>query len=101
MNGQAVPEAEQRSKMDAYVRDTGARSKQRKNEQHDDQQAEEMLNLLPQAFIWTNQGTSGKLTLLHFKPNPNFRPPDIEAKVFAAMEGDMAVDSGQLRIASL
>ena len=49
LNGQPVPEAEQRSKMDTYVRDTGARSKQRKNEQHDDQQAEELLNLLPQS----------------------------------------------------
>jgi len=101
MNGQPVPEAEQRRKMDNYVYDGGSRSKQRKNEQHDDQQAEEMLNLLPQAFIWTSQGASGKLTLLHFKPNPDFRPPDMEAKVFAAMEGDMAVDTGQLRIASL
>ena len=101
LNGQPVPEAEQQSKMDAYVRDTGARSKQRKNEQHDDQQAEELLNLLPQAFIWSNQGANGKLTLLHFKPNPDFHPPDIEARVFAAMEGDMAVDTEQLRIASL
>lgn len=101
LNGQPVPEPEQRRKIDSYLRDGGARSKQRKSEQHDDQQAEEMLNLLPQAFIWTNQGTKGNLALLHFTPNPNFRPPDLEAKVFAAMEGDMAVDTAQLRIASL
>ena len=101
MNGQPVPEPEQRRKMDAYLRDPSARSKTRKSEQHDDQQATEMLNLLPQAFIWTNQGTKGNLTLLHFKPNPNFKPPDLEARVFAAMEGDMAVDTNQLRIASL
>ena len=101
MNGQPVPEPEQRRKMDNYLSDPGARSKQRKSEQHDDQQAGEMLNLLPQAFIWTNQGTKGDLTLLHFKPNPNFRPPDLESKVFAAMEGDMGVDTRQLRIASL
>lgn len=101
MNGQPVPEPEQRSKIDAYLRDPSARSKTRKSEQHDDEQATELLNLLPQAFIWTHQGTKGNLTLLHFKPNPNFRPPDLEARVFAAMEGDMAVDTNQLRIASL
>ncbi|HEY3629215.1 MAG TPA: hypothetical protein VGL00_23195 [Terracidiphilus sp.] len=100
-NGQAVPEAEQRRRMDNYVGDTWARSKQRKSEQHDDQQAAEMLNLLPQAFNWTNQGTKGSLTLLHFTPNPDFRPPDLEARVFASMEGDMAVDTQQLRIASI
>jgi hypothetical protein len=101
LNGQPVPEPDQRRKMDNYLSDGGARSKQRKSEQHDDQQAEELLNLLPQAFIWTNQGTKDNLTLLHFKPNPDFHPPDLEAKVFAAMEGDMAVDTRQLRIASL
>lgn len=101
MNGQRVTKPEQRRKMDNYLHDWSARSKQRKSEQHDDQQATELLNMLPQAFIWTNQGTKGGLTLLHFKPNPQFRPPDLEARVFAAMEGDMAVDTKQLRIASL
>lgn len=101
MNGQPVPGPEQRRKMDNYLRDSSARSKQRKSEQHDDQQATEMLNLLPQAFIWTDQGTKGTLRILHFKPDPNFEPPDLEARVFAAMEGDMAVDTQQLRIASI
>jgi hypothetical protein len=101
INGQPVPEAEQRRKMDNYVNDSWARSKQRKGEQHDDQQATELLNLLPQAFVWTNQGAKGNWIMLHFKPDPQFRPPDLEAKVFASMEGDMAVDKDQLRIASL
>jgi hypothetical protein len=101
INGQPVPEPEQRRKMDNYMHDSWARSKQRKSEQHDDQQATELLNLLPRAFVWTREKTEGSLTILHFKPDPQFRPPDLEAKVFAAMEGDMAVDTGQHRIASL
>lgn len=101
LNGQPVPEPEQRRKMENYVNDSWTRSKQRKSEQHDDQQATELLNLLPQAFIWTNQGVKGNCTMLHFKPDPQFSPPDMEARVFAAMEGDMAVDTEQLRIASL
>jgi hypothetical protein len=101
LNGQLVPESEQRQKMDNFLHDWSARSRQRKSEQHDDQQAEELLNLLPQAFIWTDKGTNGNLRILHFTPDPQFRPPDFEAKVFSAMEGDMAVDIHQLRIASL
>src|SRR5215472_14116165 len=38
INGQPVPPAEQRHKMDSYLRDGSARSKQRKSEQHDDAQ---------------------------------------------------------------
>jgi hypothetical protein len=101
MNGQSVPEPEQRRKMDSYIHDSWTRSKQRKSEEHDDEQATEMLNMLPQAFLWTREGEKDKCTILHFKPNPQFRPPDFEAKVFAAMEGDMAVDNEQHRIASL
>lgn len=101
MNGKSVSQPEQRRRMDTYLHDGSTRSKQRKSEQHDDQQAEELLNMLPQAFIWTRQGTMGNLTILHFRPDPNFHPPDLEARVFAAMEGDMAVDTAQLRIASL
>lgn len=101
MNGQPVAPAEQRRKMDSFVRDPGTRLKQRKGEQHDDQQAEELLNLLPQAFLWTAMGKQGSNTVFHFRPDPQFRPPDFEAKVFSAMEGDMAVDTVQLRIVSL
>ncbi len=101
INGHPVPETDQRQKMDGYLSDFSARSKQRKSEQHDDAQATEMLQLLPDAFIWTNQGARGDVTLLHFRPNPQFRPPNLEGRVFAAMEGEMQVDSRQLRIVSL
>ena len=42
-NGQPVPESEQRRKMDAFLRDSWARSRQHKSEQHDDEQATELL----------------------------------------------------------
>jgi hypothetical protein len=87
--------------MDAFIRDPGSRSRQRKNEQHDDEQAAELLRLLPDAFIWTYQGQKDSDEVLHFRPDPQFRPPDLESKVFAAMEGDMLVDTRQLRIVSL
>lgn len=101
LNGQAVSSADQRQKMDAYLQDSSSRSRQRKNEQHDDEQAAELLRLLPDAFIWTHQGQSGGSEILHFRPNPQFHPPDLESRVFAAMEGDMLVDAKQHRIVSL
>lgn len=101
IDGRKLSDQEQRNRVDAFLRDGGAQAKQRKGEQHDDKQAEEMLKMLPQAFLWTVQGKQGNSTILHFKPNPDFDPPDIEARVFAAMEGDMAVDTVQHRIASL
>ena len=101
MDGRPVPPDEQRRKMDNFLGNWWARSKQRKSEQHDDKQAAELLELLPQAFVWSNDGIKGSNTVLHFKPDPQFHPPDLESRVFAAMEGDMAVDNQQHRIVSL
>lgn len=101
IDGQPLAPDEQRKRMETYLGDGSARARQRKGEQHDDKQAEEMLQMLPQAFVWTNQGEQGSKTVLHFRPDPNFHPPDLETRVFAAMEGDMAVDTRQHRIVSL
>ncbi|MGA7242561.1 MAG: hypothetical protein WBX19_05235, partial [Terracidiphilus sp.] len=68
---------------------------------HDDEQAAELLKILPDAFVWTMAGEKGSSLLLHFKPDPQFHPPDLEARVFAGMEGDMAIDREQHRIVSL
>jgi hypothetical protein len=100
-NGQPLPDEQQRQEMTAFINDPRAQNKQHKSSQHDDDQAAELLNILPDAFIWNIEGEKGSETLLHFKPDPQFHPPDIEARVFAAMEGDMAIDREQHRIVSL
>ena len=100
-NGQPLSEAQQQQEMKAFINDPRAQSKQRKGGQHDDEQAAELLKILPDAFIWTKTGESGSNTVFHFKPDPSFHAPDLEARVFAAMEGDMAIDREQYRIASL
>lgn len=100
-NGRTLNESEQRGRMEKFMQDPSAQEKQKKEGQHDDQQAEQMLKMLPAAFVWTVNGSKDNLVLLHFVPNPQFKPPTYEARVFAAMEGDMAVDKDQHRIASL
>ena len=100
-NGQTLPETEQRQETNGFMNDPRAQAKQHKSGQHDDQQAAELLTILPDAFIWTRVGEKGNGILLHFKPDPQFQPPDFEARVFAAMEGDMTIDRDQHRIVSL
>jgi hypothetical protein len=100
-DGQKLDPEQQEQRVNAYLDNPSLQAKQRKNEAHDDHQAEEMLELLPKAFLWTREGEKNGDVLLHFQPNPNFRPPDLESKVFAAMEGEMRVNLGAMRIASI
>jgi hypothetical protein len=99
--GQPLSQAAQRQTMDRFVHDSKERADQRKAGSHDDEQATEMLKLLPDGFVWTITGERDNETILHFKPKPDFRPPDRESRVIGAMEGEMAVDKTQHRIVSL
>ncbi len=100
-NGQALSDSQQRQEMNDFIHDSREQAKRRKSSQHDDEQAAELLKILPDAFVWSSEGEKGSDILLHFRPDPQFRPPDLEGRVFAAMEGDMAIDSNQHRIVSL
>ena len=75
------------------------------NEQKDSGRGDEMVRLLPDAFIYHYegmvQGPNGPCYRLTFKPNPNFRPPDREADVFAGMVGELWVDQKQERIVQI
>ncbi len=101
IDGRALTLDEQRSRMEKFFSDPDVLATQHKSEAHDDQQATEMLQMLPRAFVWTIEGQKGSSTILHFKPDPSFHPSNMESRVFAAMEGDMAVDTEQHRIVSL
>lgn len=100
-NGNPVSPQDQRKKIDDFIGDHAAQEKQREDAHHDDEQATALLTLLPDAFLWSRSGKRGGNTIFHFKPDPKYHPPTREAKVFAAMEGDLAVNNAQQRIASI
>lgn len=100
-NGLIFSKADQRNTINSYLEDSSAQAKAHKSNEHDDDQATQMLRMLPDAFVWTKVGEQGNDTVLRFRPNPNFNPPTWEARVFAAMAGEMKVDNTQHRIVSL
>ncbi len=100
-NGAKLSEDEQRQEIEKFVADEQGRSKQRKDNSHDDEQTEKMLRMLPTAFIWTQTARTGEATTLHFVPDPKYVAPTYEARVFAGMEGDITVDNEQFRIVAL
>jgi hypothetical protein len=74
-----------------FIHDPAAQQKQRQNGMHDDKSAIELLNLMPEAFVWTLESQTPDLYTLSYKPNPNFDPPDMEARVMGAMSGKLTV----------
>jgi hypothetical protein len=63
-------------------------------------QGRRLFKMLPDAFVFNYAGGDGNLVELSFRPNPNFHPPSLEARVFHDMEGEMWVDCKQERLAA-
>jgi hypothetical protein len=77
---------------------------QRKLQQASKKKAEQgarLFNILPDVFVFGYASRQGNLVTLTFRPNPNFQPPSLEARVFHVMQGEMTVDIKQERLAAL
>jgi hypothetical protein len=75
--------------------------RRRKDGAQDGKRAENMLRMLPDAFFWKLKSEHGDDMTFSFVPDPNFNPPTMESRVFAAMAGDLVVDKEQHRIKSI
>lgn len=77
----------------------------KKKEQADASRADEMVRLLPDAFIYHFESmdscSNGPCYRLSMKPNPGFNPPDREAEVYHGMAGDLWIDQKQERMVQL
>jgi hypothetical protein len=100
-NNHRLTETQQRQRTEAFLRDKAAQAKERKKQEEDIKQTVDLLKLLPVAFIWTTTGSQGDETTLHFQPDPHFHPPTVEARILAAVSGDLVVNASKLRIVNL
>jgi hypothetical protein len=63
-------------------------------------QGRRLFKMLSEAFVFNYAGGDENLAKLRFRPDPNFHPPSLEARVFHDMEGEMWVDCKQERLAA-
>jgi hypothetical protein len=76
-----------------------------KKEQEDGARGDEMVRMLPDAFLFTSdgmvEGPNGPCYRLKFRPDPAFTPPDREGEVYHGMVGELWVDQAQLRLVKI
>jgi len=103
-NGQPLTPAElekENARIQSFIHDPSQQAKQRRDSEQDDKRAEEMLRMLPDAFLWSVKEDTPEATTLSFVPNPSFNPPSMETRVFAAMAGKIVVSKPENRIQSI
>lgn len=109
IDGKPLP-PQQRAKEDArlqrLVSDPSAMAAKKKDEDADDKRSREMVQAMPDAFLYKYVGEEekqpwGKVEVLSFEPNPNFDPPNQETKVYRGMKGEMWIDLKDMRLAKI
>jgi hypothetical protein len=95
----------ERDRLDNLLANPELQAHRHKKEQEDSSRENEMVRLLPDAFIYTYRGIvdtpSGPAWRLEFTPNENFLPPDREAQLYHGMAGELWIDCAQKRMARL
>jgi hypothetical protein len=76
-------------------------AQQQKKEREDGDQAQQLLRMLPQAFLFEYKGTEGNIVRLRFTPNTKFHPATRPEQVFHHMEGTLLLDMQAKRLAAI
>jgi hypothetical protein len=97
----ATEAAAEDERVQRFIHDPEKLAKQRRDGVQDGKNAEELLRMLPDAFNWKVQSEDVQKITLHFEPNPNFSPPDMQGRVLGRMAGELVVDKGQNRIVTI
>jgi len=72
-----------------------------KQQDNDDKKMEELLRIIPEAFVFEDQGQEGESERIAFHPNPGFKPKTYEQRILHALDGIVFIDLLDKRIARL
>jgi hypothetical protein len=103
-NGQppnAEEQQQQEAKINSLVTDESARQKSRAAVEQDSHKAENLMKMLPNAFLYSYDGEQNGNIRLKFRPNPQFSPPSNAAKVFHNMQGVLLINKREKRLAGM
>jgi len=108
VNGQKPADTDLRkdkSRLDDLLADPGKQKHRKQQEDSDRARAFKVLRVLPDAFLYRDAGliatSSGYAERFVFVPNPAFKPPDLETEILTAMNGEIWIDPGKVRVVRL
>jgi hypothetical protein len=99
----AALDASQRKQDDArigrLVKDPRPLQKLKQAQTEDELKLQKLMSLMPRAFVYDYDGVEENLLRIKFRPNPDYDPPDYEARIVHSMAGTILVDTQRKRLA--
>jgi len=97
----AEERAAESNRLETLLRDNAQRQKLYRDYQGDEERIARIVALLPDGFLYKYDGVDGENIRLKYEPNPAFKPPTYEARVFHGMAGTVWINARQKRLARL
>ncbi len=92
---------EENDRQQRLLKSESGRHAIQKQREDDDKRMEELLRIIPEAFVFEDQGKEGESEKIAFHPNPEFTPKTYEQRILHALDGIVFVDLQEKRIARL
>ncbi len=94
----AEQQAEESKRLEALLHDSSQQQKLLRDYQGDEDRIARIVGLLPDGFVYQYDGVEGDDIRLKYEPNPDFKPPTYEARVFHGMAGTVWIDAREKRL---
>jgi hypothetical protein len=83
------------------MNDPNAREAMKKARGADERKVDDLLRVIPDAFLFQDQGKQGGLEKLGFSPNPTYKPKSYEETTLHAMSGTVLIDLQEKRLVEI
>lgn len=103
-DGLPLSKAEQQqedARLQSLLHNPGELQKAKEQFEKDDRRLKRLYAILPTAFLCDYDGEDGGNIRLRFRPNPAFKAPTYEARIFHALGGQIWIDPRQKRLVAI
>jgi hypothetical protein len=97
----SVQMKEENDRQQRLLKSQSGRHAIQKQQEDDNKKMEELLRIIPEAFVFEDQGKEGESEKIAFHPNPEFKPKTYEQRILHALDGIVLIDLHEKRIARL
>src|SRR5580704_5938015 len=104
VNGKELDEKQREAenqRIENLVKSKRELARQARRQREDAKHAEDLMKLIPNAFVFRLESRNNDQVTLKFTPNPQFHPSGHEAEVYHHMEGSLTLDVQQKRLAEI
>ncbi len=97
------PAAQQKEteRLNNLLRNSSEQARMKQEAEADEQRLQRLMTAMPDAFLYTYDGTVDGNVRLSFQPNPVYSPPTYEARVYHALAGDILIQPQHKRLVKI